>query len=353
MQTPVLDEAKRQLAVCNACRYCEGFCAAFKAMTRYRAFDTETVIHMSNLCHNCQACYHSCQFTDPHEFDLNLPRALATVRVESWESHVPFPGVSKIFQRSPLVALVTVLVVAAIFWLIAEIPWTSSAPFYDLISHELLVLIFSPLFLLPLLILLIGLARYWRTVKGESITWSQVRESLRSAATLNNLDGGAGQGCNYEKEDRYSQVRRWAHQATMYGFLLCFAATSVATVMHYGMGLVAPYPFLSLPKLLGVSGGLLLTAGTSKLIYLKTKANVLLESPGHRGSDYGFITLLWFVSTTGLLLYWLGGTELSSSMLILHLAGIACLFISIPFSKMVHGFFRIAALIREAQLRGA
>jgi citrate/tricarballylate utilization protein len=40
-------------------------------------------------------------------------------------------------------------------------------------------------------------------------------------------------------------------------------------------------------------------------------------------------------------------------MLILHLAGIACLFISIPFSKMVHGFFRMAALIREAQLRGA
>ena len=139
----------------------------------------------------------------------------------------------------------------------------------------------------------------------------------------------------------------------MYGFLLCFAATSVATVMHYGLGLVAPYPFLSLPKLLGVSGGLLLTLGTSKLVYLKTKANVQLEAPGRRGSDYEFITLLWFVSTTGLLLYWLGGTGLSSSMLILHLAGIVCLFISIPFSKMVHGFFRMAALIREAQLRGA
>ena len=55
--------------------------------------------------------------------------------------------------------------------------------------------------------------------------------------------------------------------------------------------------------------------------------------PGRRGSDYGFITLLWFVSTTGLLLYWLGDTKLSSSMLILHLAGIACLFISIPLVK--------------------
>ena len=151
-------------------------------MTRYRAFDTETVVHMSNLCHNCQACYHSCQFTSLAEFDLNLPRALATVRVESWESHVPLPGASKFFQSSPLVAFVTVLVVAALFWLIAEIPWASSATFYDLISHESLILIFSPLFFLPPLILFIGLARYWRTVNGESITWSQLCESLRSGS---------------------------------------------------------------------------------------------------------------------------------------------------------------------------
>ena len=49
MQNLALEEAKRQLAVCNACRYCEGFCAAFKAMTRYRAFDTETVVHVKPL----------------------------------------------------------------------------------------------------------------------------------------------------------------------------------------------------------------------------------------------------------------------------------------------------------------
>ena len=44
--------------------------------------------------------------------------------------------------------------------------------------------------------------------------------------------------------------------------------------------IVAPYPFLSLPKLLGVSGGVLLTLGTSKLIYLKTKANVTIRVAG-------------------------------------------------------------------------
>ena len=351
MQDQVLDEAKRQLAVCNACRYCEGFCSAFKAMTRYRAFDTETVIHMSNLCHNCQACYHSCQYTVPHEFELNLPNALANVRVESWESHVPFPVLSKLFQSSPLVSLVSVVVVSILFWLVAGIPWLAADTFYDLISHSVLVLIFGPLFLAPLLILFIGLGRYWKTVNGERITRQQLAVAFRAAANLKNLDGGAGQGCNYEKDDRYSQSRRWAHQATMYGFLLCFASTSIATVMHYGFGLVAPYPLMSLPKLFGVTGGILLTLGTSKLIYLKTKANPLLEASSRRGSDYGFVTLLWFVSTSGLLLYWAGGTTLAGTLLILHLASIACLFVSIPFSKMVHGFFRITALIREAQLQ--
>ena len=28
------EEVARQLQICNACRYCEGFCAVFPAMTR-------------------------------------------------------------------------------------------------------------------------------------------------------------------------------------------------------------------------------------------------------------------------------------------------------------------------------
>ncbi|MGV3656121.1 MAG: tricarballylate utilization protein TcuB, partial [Noviherbaspirillum sp.] len=31
-------EVNRQLQICNACRYCEGFCAVFPAMTRRLEF---------------------------------------------------------------------------------------------------------------------------------------------------------------------------------------------------------------------------------------------------------------------------------------------------------------------------
>ncbi len=349
MHSDALAEATRQLSICNACRYCEGFCASFQAMTRYRAFDAETVAHMANLCHNCQACYHSCQYTAPHEFDLNLPQALANARVESWEEHMPFALIARKVQSSGMILAWITLFAAFLFGVVGNIPWVSDASFYALISHNALVAVFLPLFVGPLVILSLGLMKYWRAVGGQRITVNHLSAALVAAGSMKNLGGGLGQGCNYEHEDRYSNARKWAHHATMYGFLLCFAATSVATVMHYAFDYPAPYPLFSPPKILGVLGGILLTLGTSKLLYLKAKSDPALGVSDRRAGEYGFVLILWFVSTSGLLLYWLGGTMFAGAMLNLHLAGIAAFFVTLPYTKMAHGFFRLAALIREAQ----
>ena len=83
--TPALTEARRQIEICNACRYCEGYCAVFPAIIRERSFTAGDVVQLANLCHNCRGCYYACQFTPPHEFALNLPAALAEARHESWE----------------------------------------------------------------------------------------------------------------------------------------------------------------------------------------------------------------------------------------------------------------------------
>ena len=37
MQTDLLREAERQAEICNACRYCEGYCSVFPALHRNRA----------------------------------------------------------------------------------------------------------------------------------------------------------------------------------------------------------------------------------------------------------------------------------------------------------------------------
>ena len=73
-------EVARVMQICNACRYCEGFCAVFPAMTRRRHFNEGDVGYLSNLCHNCGACYHACQYAPPHEFGVNVPQAFAAAR---------------------------------------------------------------------------------------------------------------------------------------------------------------------------------------------------------------------------------------------------------------------------------
>jgi len=72
-----VSDAARMLRICNACRYCEGYCAVFPAMTRRLEFGSADVHYLANLCHGCGACLHACQYAPPHEFGINIPRALA------------------------------------------------------------------------------------------------------------------------------------------------------------------------------------------------------------------------------------------------------------------------------------
>ncbi|MGV3694676.1 MAG: 4Fe-4S ferredoxin, partial [Paracoccus marcusii] len=93
------EEARRQIEICNACRYCEGFCSVFPAMTRSKAFADGDLTHLSNLCHNCRGCHYSCQYTAPHEFALNIPAALAEVRQDSWERLARPQALARLFHE--------------------------------------------------------------------------------------------------------------------------------------------------------------------------------------------------------------------------------------------------------------
>jgi len=78
-------ELARQMQICNACRYCESYCAVFPAMIRRLEFGIADVHYLANLCHNCGNCLHACQYAPPHEFAVNIPRAMAQVRVKTYE----------------------------------------------------------------------------------------------------------------------------------------------------------------------------------------------------------------------------------------------------------------------------
>ncbi|MEO1678887.1 MAG: tricarballylate utilization 4Fe-4S protein TcuB [Pseudomonadota bacterium] len=348
MQADLLNEARRQAEICNACRYCEGYCAVFPSLHRERAFADGDLTHLANLCHNCRGCYYACQYTAPHEFDLNLPAALADVRQASWQDYAWPRSLSAIFHASG-VALAAALVAgfAAILlalWLLAP---AGGEGFYAVMSHGAMVAIFAPAFLFPLASLAVSLRRYWRDTGGGALRSADLVAAVRAAARMDNLGGGHGDGCNFEDEDRFSHARRHAHHAVMYGFLLCFLSTSSGTVLHYGFALEAPYPFWSLPKLLGVPGGILMVIGTLLLARLKLQSDRSLGAAAVWGGEMGFLFLLFFVAATGLGLYWLGGTTLMPGLLALHLGAVLTFFLLTPYTKMAHGFFRLAALTQE------
>ncbi|MEP1206417.1 MAG: tricarballylate utilization 4Fe-4S protein TcuB [Rhizobiaceae bacterium] len=353
ISTPAITEARRQIDICNACRYCEGYCSAFPAITRLRQFSDSDISQIANLCHNCRGCYYACQYTTPHEFDLNLPRALAEVRNESWQDFIWPRGIVRLFQKQAwATVLATVLGFAAIFALMRSIGSSSNGiGFYAVLSHTVMVAIFLPAFLLPVFSIGLGLRSYWRDLGGQRIKMAHLVDAFAQAASMRNLAGGHGDGCNFEQEERYSGARKHAHHAVMYGFLLCFASTSVATLLHYVFDMPAPYPLLSAPKILGLVGGVMLTCGCVWMLALRRHAEAKLSDPSVRSAETAFIVLLGFVAATGLALYALGSTVWMPALLAIHLGSVLSFFLLTPYTKMAHGFFRLAALVRDAQQR--
>jgi citrate/tricarballylate utilization protein len=175
-------------------------------------------------------------------------------------------------------------------------------------------------------------------------------EAAGNALTLKYLDGGHGDGCPNE-DDAYTLARRRMHHFTFYGFMLCFAATSVATIYHYVFGWHAPYDLPSLPKLLGVVGGVSLLIGTVGLWRLNRRRDPAHGDAAQKPMDLGFIALLALIAASGLGL-WMArvvpGHSVMVLLLCLHLGAVMALFITLPYGKFAHGIYRAAALVRYA-----
>lgn len=352
-----IDEARRVLDICNACRYCEGFCAVFPAMEKRRSFADADLDYLANLCHDCRGCYHACQYAPPHEFGVNVPAALAAHRVETYDHYAWPTFLGPTFRRNgTLVALTVSLALSAVLVLVGTLVSATAlfaihrgpGAFYAVIPHDVMAGVASVLTLFIMASLGIGYRRFRQGTQSPGrrgpADWASVASALRDILTLRYL-GGGGDGCN-DEDDAFSQRRRIAHQFIFYGFLLCFAATCVATFYNYLLGLTAPYAYASLPVLLGLFGGIGLIIGTVGMVWLK-----LLADPGPRlkhlmGLDMAFLVLLFFTAVTGLLLMALRSTTAMGILLSVHLGFVLGLFFALPYSKFVHALYRFAALIQ-------
>jgi citrate/tricarballylate utilization protein len=352
----LIGEVERQLTVCNACRYCEGYCAVFPAMELRRTFDEQDVIHLANLCFDCRACYNACPYTPPHDYAINIPQVMAAVRRETYRDFSTPGFLSRLYQGNTWLVMLTAAVAALIVFgsvlLIqgADVLFAEDAEegsFFRVIPYTAMVL---PALLLSgywLGVLAIGAVRFWRATNasaGQMVDAASFWRATKDAFGLEYLKGG-GDGCDYPTPLK-SQSRRLLHHALVLGILLDLVSTTVAAVYHNFLDMEAPYAYLSIPVITGTAGGILIVIGGAGLVWLKRRSD---KDPAHEpmlAMDYTFLLLLVLTSVSGLALLVLRETVAAGTLLTVHLGIVAALYLALPYGKFAHVVYRYAALVR-------
>ena len=353
MPSAHVSEVHRVLQICNACRYCEGFCATFASMTRRLDFTPKDIHFMANLCHNCGACLHACQYAPPNEFGVNIPQAMAKVRLETYTNFAWPRPLGVLYEKNGLALTMAVSVGIGLFFLAllqvnqGLLNTNTDGNFYAIFPHNALALVFGIVFLGAIVAMVISSIKFWQTIASDPATLLAGSDALHDALTLKNLGGGHQAGCN-EADDAFSLLRKRFHHLTFYGFMLCFASTSVATLYHYVFGWQAPYGYTSLPVVLGTLGGIGLVIGPVGLLYLNMKRHPLHGDKNQKPMDIGFITSLLSISITGLALLAWRETSYMGILLALHLGFVMGFFLMMPYGKFAHGIYRSLALLQNA-----
>jgi citrate/tricarballylate utilization protein len=354
----LLKEGARQITICNACRYCEGYCAVFPAMEKRRIFTKADLTYLANLCFDCRDCYYACQYAPPHEFAVNIPKVMAELRANTYREF-SWPAIlSGLFRRNGLaVTLITGCALVVILLLVLAFIGRDAlfavhlgeGAFYRVVPYAAMTAPALAVALYGFAVLLRGMLRFWGETRGDLSELIDLRglwRATQDAFGLTYMKGG-GAGCTYPLAD-FSRSRRWFHHLVFYGFLLDLASTSIAASYQHFLGWQAPYPLLSWPVVLGSTGGVGLLFGTSGLLWLKWKSDRSLAAERMLNMDVAFLVLLFLTSLTGMLLLALRETAAMGSLLVVHLAVIAGLFLTAPYGKFAHVVYRYAALVRYA-----
>ncbi|MBV9175202.1 MAG: tricarballylate utilization 4Fe-4S protein TcuB [Chloroflexi bacterium] len=342
------------MIICNACRYCEGYCAVWPAMERRSAFDKADLVYLANLCHDCRDCLYACQYAPPHQFAVNPPQVFAELRTATYHEYAAPRLIGSLLGRTWLAVSLSVIVV--LLYILAVpgasalvTPQTGAGSFYRVIPYA--VMVTAGLVIAAYVIGAITASTYhfWRETGARLQQVVSLSAFLRASADAFGLRylGGEGVGCTYPTT-AFSQQRRWLHHLVFYGFLLDLASTTLAAITDHVFGVPAPYPLYHPVVVLGTVGGVMLGVGCAGLLWQKWHSDRSAAAQRMQRMDVAFLVLLFFTSVTGLALLVRRDSAEMGSLLAVHLGLVAGLFLTMPYGKFVHAAYRYAALVRNA-----
>jgi citrate/tricarballylate utilization protein len=303
-------------------------------------------------------------YSPPHEFAINLPQALSTVRKESYQDW-SWPAVfgrsftdERIGAGLAAGAVAVVLLFSMILAGPAAIFSRHAGPgaFYQVIPFLAMLVPALALTFYAAAVWKTGGSRFWHETKGSLVKttgFASLAAAIGDALNLKWLKGG-GPGCYYPGASP-SPARRIFHSLVFYGFILAAVSTMLAAVYQDLLGRLPPYPVNSAPVIFGSVGGVAMIVGVAGFIYLKLKSDLAPGEAGMRKVDYLFLLVLGLTSFSGMLLLALRNTRSMGITLIFHLGLVAALFVTAPYGKFVHSMYRSLALIlhRAEQSRAA
>ena len=341
-------EAKRQLTICNSCRYREGYCPAWPALELRTDLTPGDVSHLANLCHDCRDCFNACMYTALH---LNPPKIFAALRTQVYQDYV-WPQRIRVFLRGRrglgFLAVVTLVVVLALPALLhGEASHNLSRSPYRLLPHWVLVGVVSLPVVWGIAMTVFATSRCWRDIQGRiadlgrPIVWAK---SLMDGVRLRYMRGG-GEECTYPTEEP-SRLRRWLHNYMLSGLLLCLLSTISAAIEQEFLGIPPPYPVLSVPVITGTLGSLGAVAGCVGLLWTKRRSDRALTTAGMLRADNGLLFSLLLLSVTGLLTLALRDTGIYTIILCVHVISVVVYFRLAPYTKCMHFVYRLMSIYK-------
>ena len=354
----LFEEACRQLTICNACQYCEGYCPVFPSLELRPLLRKGDIMHLANLCHDCRDCFYACMYSPPHPFAVNPPRLFSELRRATYDEIINIhswwvPAWLRDRRGLVFISLCLVTVVSWIAIADRRLPSPlggrigSGSP-YGVIHYSTILLFGFILCGRSAFIMVLLAMRYWAQIQGSSdsrVSCSSLFKTLSYSSDLRYLKGG-GLGCAYPDEEM-SPLRRRLHAATMYGIFALLASTISAAVMQDLLHLNPPYPVLSIPVLFGIVGGISMIFGCTGMILIKISVDRTPSDSQMTIRDYKLLIALDLLGITGFLALILRNHAASGVALLIHFAIVLTAFAIAPYTKFVHFIYRMLSILKD------